>query len=105
MRMLTLCTIFAATTVAGCGAEPAVVTASQGAALGAATTCDGTFLPMNRPDPLACCRDGDEEWFIFGGTPSRLVRRLHGAACTFDGVTGGCIGLECLYGPCGSTAA
>jgi hypothetical protein len=62
--------------------------------------CDPARLPMNRPSPSACCLVGDEEWFIAG--TGNLVHRKLASACTVDGVTGGCTGMACAYGPCGA---
>jgi hypothetical protein len=66
--------------------------------------CDPAGLPMNRAAPLACCANGNDEWFIGNNAPmiGILVHRVHGVACTTDGVTGGCTGMACAYGPCGA---
>jgi hypothetical protein len=68
---------------------------------GAATICDPAFLPMTRADPLSCCLDGKDEWFVSGNGTPLLVHRAHGRACSDDGVTSGCADV-CKYGPCGA---
>jgi hypothetical protein len=66
-----------------------------------ANACLPSKLPMNRPDPMACCLVGDDEWFVAGN--GNLVHRHLATACTLeDGVTGGCAGMQCLHGPCGA---
>jgi hypothetical protein len=64
--------------------------------------CDPTYLPMNRANPLSCCLNGNDEWFVGGNVPSRLVHRKHGTACTSSLGVPGCVGNGCYFGPCGS---
>jgi hypothetical protein len=87
----------------GCGNE--VGHSASPLLQGAAGACDPSRQPWYRPDPPACCLDGTDEWFIFGGVPARLNHRTHGNACTSDGVAGPCVGMACAFGPCGASRA
>jgi hypothetical protein len=69
--------------------------------VGDASECDSSRFPWYRPDPLSCCVDGTDEWFIIGGTSGRLNNRTEGNACTTNGVIP-CRGTGCKFGPCGA---
>src|SRR5262245_58709957 len=56
--------------------------------------CDPATLPVNRPQPKACCQDGNEQWLIVGpgggaAAPENwLGHRFLGNPCTLaDGIT------------------
>jgi hypothetical protein len=105
------CALFQIVLLVGCGGADTKRAADAGvpdaAPISAALNkCDPAHLPMNRATPLACCQKDDEAWFISGNQSSlgTLVHRRHAKACTLaDGVTGGCNGMDCTYGPCGAT--
>jgi hypothetical protein len=68
--------------------------------------CDPAYLPMDRAAPLSCCLKDGDEWFLSGNPSSlgNLVHRRHARACSLaDGMTGGCSGMDCIYGPCGAS--
>ena len=93
---------------AGCaleiGQEELAVKKPPAEATTGASECDPARFPMSGVPPLACCADGDDEWLIPGGaTTVGLGHRRRGNACTLaDGVTGGCVGRACFFGPCGA---
>jgi len=90
----------AALVLLDCGTEVQKTTAAV--VQEGATECDPDDLAWYRPDPLACCKNGTDQWFITGAG-ARLNHRTRGIACTTDGVTPCTGGPTCIFGPCGGT--